>query len=301
VTNFEKIAYNIIKSFFLFIGIIPPRIAVELSGIIGRIWFVADRKHREITINNMTLAFGNEKKKPVIHDLARKVFINTCMIIFEIGWSLRLDKKDIENKIKIEGLSNLRAAHDKGKGVLILTGHLGNWELGIAALALTGYTGSIIGRPLDFKPLGKFVTDSRKRFGAEMIPTSASMRKVLRSLDQGKIVIVLLDQNVDWYDGVFVNFFGRRACTNKGLALLARKTGAPVLPVFMVRDRASFRGEICKEIPLVKTDDKIKDIEINTQNYNDIIEGYVRRYPDQWFWVHQRWKTRPYQPWPREQ
>jgi KDO2-lipid IV(A) lauroyltransferase len=267
----------------------------------GRIWFAVDRKHREIAINNMTLAFGDEKKQPEILDLARKVFINIGRIVFEIGWSLRHDKKDIENNIKIEGLSNLKAAHDKGRGVLILTGHMGNWELGITALAMTGYTSSIIGRPLDFRALDKFMIESRNRFGAEMIPTSGSMRKVLRSLDQGRIVVVLLDQNVDWYDGVFVNFFGRSACTNKGLALLARKTGAPVVPVFMVRDGSSFTGECGKEIPLVKTDDKTKDIEINTQNYNDVIESIVRRYPDQWFWVHQRWKTRPYQPWPREQ
>ncbi|MBT3312767.1 MAG: lysophospholipid acyltransferase family protein [Desulfobacterales bacterium] len=274
---------------------------IVLSGFIGQLWFIIDRKHREITIDNMTRAFGREKNQSEIHDLARKVFSNICLIIFEMGWFVRLNKKEIVKKIKIEGLSNLRAAYEKGKGVLIVTAHLGNWEVGTAALSKTGYPGSIIGRPMDFKPFDKFVSEARKRFEVELIPSVGSMRKVLNNLGQGRIVVVLLDQNVDWYNGVFVDFFGRPACTNKGLALLARKTGAPVVPVFMVRDRSLFRGEIGKEIPLVKTADKIKDIEINTQNYNDIIETYVRRYPEQWFWVHQRWKTRPYQPWPKEQ
>jgi len=127
------------------------------------------------------------------------------------------------------------------------------------------------------------------------------MRKILQNLKQGGLIGILMDQNVDWYEGVFVDFFGRRACTNKGLALLALKTRAPVIPIFLVREKTGFRVEIGEEIPLVKTGDKIKDIEANTQQYNNAIEAFVRRYPDQWFWVHQRWKTRPYWPWPRRE
>jgi KDO2-lipid IV(A) lauroyltransferase len=126
------------------------------------------------------------------------------------------------------------------------------------------------------------------------------MRKVLGILKQGEVIVMLMDQNVDWYEGVFVDFFGRRACTNKGLALLARKTEAPVVPVFLIRKESGFIVEIGQEVPLIKTGDKTKDIEANTQQYNKIIEDIIRRYPDQWFWVHQRWKTRPYQPWPKK-
>jgi len=111
---------------------------------------------------------------------------------------------------------------------------------------------------------------------------------------------MLMDQNVDGYEGVFVDFFCRKAFTNKGLALLARKTEAPVVPVFLIRKESGFIVEIGKEVPLIKTDDKTKDIEANTQQYNKIIEDIIRRYPDQWLWVHQRWKTRPHQPWPKK-
>jgi KDO2-lipid IV(A) lauroyltransferase len=106
---------------------------------------------------------------------------------------------------------------------------------------------------------------------------------------------------VDWYEGVFADFFGRRACTNSGMALLALKTGAAVVPVFLARQGSGFVAEFGEELLLVRTGDKRKDIETNTQKYNHVLESIIRRYPEQWFWVHQRWKTKPYQPWPRVQ
>ncbi|MGA7145389.1 MAG: lysophospholipid acyltransferase family protein, partial [Desulfobacterales bacterium] len=125
-------------------------------------------------------------------------------------------------------------------------------------------------------------------------------RTIIRCLNRGEMVALLMDQNVDWYEGVFVDFMGHRACTNKGLALLALKTGAPVVPCFMIREKKGFRAEFGPEISTLKTGDKQKDIEVNTQEYNKIIENVIHRYPDQWFWIHQRWKTKPYQPWPRK-
>ena len=112
------------------------------------------------------------------------------------------------------------------------------------------------------------------------------------------MVALLMDQNVDWYEGVFVDFMGHRACTNKGLAFLALKTEAPVIPVFLIREKKGFKAEFGPEIPTLKTGDKQKDIEANTREYNRVIENVIHRYPDQWFWIHQRWKTKPYQPWP---
>ena len=109
-----------------------------------------------------------------------------------------------------------------------------------------------------------------------------------------------MDQNVDWYDGVFVDFFGRRACTNKGMAVLALLSGAPVLPVFLLREKGGYRAVFGPPMPLRRTGDRIRDIEDNTAAYNRAIESFVRRYPEQWFWAHRRWKTRPYRPWPRQ-
>ncbi|MBW2193548.1 MAG: lysophospholipid acyltransferase family protein, partial [Deltaproteobacteria bacterium] len=192
------------------------------------------------------------------------------------------------------------AAHDKGRGVLALTAHFGNWELLSVVGAMSGYPLAVLYRPLDFKPLDRFFVKLRTRFGGKMIPQKRALREVLRSLRKREIMVLLMDQNVDWYEGVFVDFMGRRACTNKGLALIALKSKAPVVPVFLVRQGEQFTAKILPEIPLIKTGDKTKDVEENTARYNAAIASFLYQYPEQWFWVHQRWKTRPYHPWPRE-
>ena len=297
--DLQKIAYRVIKILFKLIGLIPRKLAFRLGNLMGQILFLADRKHRKIALNNLTRAFGHEKNPYEIRILARRVFKNLGQIIFEIGWSLRLESKDFQKYFNIQGLSNYTNAYEKGRGVLLLTAHMGNWELLSIIMAMAGYPVSVLYRPLDFFLLDRLFAMIRGRFGAELIPSAQSMRKILRSLKHGKVVGMLMDQNVDWYEGVFVDFFGHRACTNKSMALLARRTEAPVVPVFLVREKSGFMAEFGSEIPLIKTEDIRKDLEANTQQYNRIIEDFVRRYPDQWFWVHQRWKTKPYCQWPR--
>jgi KDO2-lipid IV(A) lauroyltransferase len=184
--------------------------------------------------------------------------------------------------------------------VLALTAHFGNWELLTVSAALLDIPLGILYRPLDFKPIDRFFVNLRTRFGAKVIPQKRALREILRSLGGGEIIALLMDQNVDWYEGVFVDFMGRRACTNKGLALIALKSEAPVVPVFMVRRRNGFTTIFLPEIPLIKNGDKTRDIEENTAQYNKVIASFLHQYPEQWFWLHQRWKTRPYHPWPRE-
>ncbi|MBW2036473.1 MAG: lysophospholipid acyltransferase family protein [Deltaproteobacteria bacterium] len=296
----EKLFYMIINTFFSWLGNFSLTAGQRIGSLLGLLLFICDSKHRNIAIDNLTHAFGREKGPEEIRDLAQRVFRNLGCILFEIAWSLKLSERDFPRYFDIKGLSNLKKAYEKGKGVLVLTGHVGNWELLTIVAGMTGYPLSIVVRPLDFSPLNEFFVRVRSRFGARLIPKQHSMRAVLRSLKRGEMVAVLLDQNVDWYDGVFVDFFGRPACSNKGLALLALHTGAPVVPVFLVRDRLCLKAEFGPEMRLIQTGDETKDIEANTQQYTKAIESVIRRHPDQWFWVHQRWKTRPYQPWPRK-
>jgi KDO2-lipid IV(A) lauroyltransferase len=295
----ERTIHKLLKALFWLLGLIPRQISFHLANIIGKIGFLVDRKHREITINNLTRSYGIEKKSDEIRRLALQVFQNLTQILFELGWSLHLEEKDFPTYFKVHGLSNLQAALSKKKGLLILTAHVGNWELLTIIACMTELPTQIVYRPLDFSPLDRFISQTRMRFGCKLISTRKSMMRILRALKQGDSVAILMDQNVDWYEGVFVDYFGRLACTNKGLALLALRTRSPVVPVFLVRDSHGFRAEILEEVPLIDTGDKTKDLEANTQQYNETIEAFVRRYPNQWFWVHQRWKTPPYHPWPR--
>ncbi len=289
----ENLLYKMIYAAFTVFGLVPRKTAVVLSRIFGRIWFAVDRRHREVAIENLTLAFGSQMGAADIRKLARRNFANLSMILFEVGWSMRIKEADVNRYFRIYGLENLQAAVKNHKGVLVLTAHIGNWELLIMLAAMVGFPMSAIYRPLDFAPLDRFFVELRSRFGARMHPKVRAMRKVLRSLKSNELVGILLDQNTGGQSAVFADFFGKPAGTNKGLALLARETMAPVIPAFLVREGDGYRAEFGPMIPLVKTDDKTKDIEANTAKYNQVLENFIRRYPEQWFWVHRRWKTRP--------
>jgi len=296
----EKIAVGVFETLFKLLGFFPRTWTLGMADFLGGMLFYVDKKHRGIAMDNLTYAFGHEKTPEEIEKIARQVFINLVKVVFEVGWSLHLKESQFAEHFKIDGYHHIKNAYEKGKGVLALTAHFGNWELLTVIAAMIKFPINIVVRPLDFKPLDHFIFNLRTRFGGKIIPKERSIHTIIRSLDRGEMVALLMDQNVDWYEGVFVDFMGHRACTSKGLALFALKTGAPVVPVFMVREKSGFRAEFGPEIFTVKTGDRQKDIETNTQEYNRVIENFIRLYPDQWFWVHQRWKTKPYQAWPKK-
>lgn len=296
----DKVSYGLIRQFFNLLGLASKSTAERLSTLLGHLVFRLAGRHRRIALDNLLRAFGGEITPGQAREITRRVFVNLVRILFEIGWLLRLDPRDARRQIRLDGWDRLTRQLRRGKGALVLLAHAGNWELLSAMVLFAPTPVNVLYRPLDYKPLDRFFRDLRSRFGATPISTRRSAREVIRALKRGEVVGILMDQNVDWYEGVFVEFFGRRAATNKGFALLALKTGAPVLPAYLIREAQGYRVAIWPEIPLIRTGDRTKDIEANTQQYNDAIERFVRRHPDQWFWVHQRWKTRPYQPWPRQ-
>lgn len=298
MNTFNDFLTALITTLFRMIGRIPGPIADSLAQSGARLWFRIDKKHRNIAIDNLTRAFGHEKSQEQIRLIAFQSFYNIMRIPFEIGWSDGMTLPELYQYAEMRGLHHIQAALAKGKGVLALTAHMGNWELLPSVAPMAGFSADIIYRPLDFSPLDAFFLRLRTRFGAGLIPNAHAMRKILRQLKNGHVVAMLMDQNVDWYEGVFVEFFNHRACTNKGFALLALKTRAPVVPIFMLRNQNRFIIEFCAELELVQTGDRAHDIEANTLRYNQAIEAVIRRYPEQWFWVHQRWKTRPFCSWP---
>ncbi len=282
------------------IGCLPRETGLRIGSVIGRLLFAFDKKHRKIAIDNISRAFRWQPQSDEVQRIARQVFNNLGIMIFEIAWTTRLSPDVLGQHFKISGREHYYRAVEKGKGVLLLTAHMGNWELFTVIAHMAGIPANVVYRPLDSQTLDDAVKQIRCRFGAELIPTKRAIFKIVRALKKNESVAMLMDQNVDWYNGVYVDFFGRRACTNKGMAVLALRTEAPVVPIFMLREGAGFRAEVYPEIPLIKTGDNRKDVELNTEKYNQAIEKIVRQYPDQWFWVHQRWKTRPYCAWPRE-
>jgi KDO2-lipid IV(A) lauroyltransferase len=288
--------FLIVQGFFL-IGLIPRTTAVHAANWLGRLWFAADRRHREIAVSNIGRVFGGQMTPQQIRAMARSVFCSLVRIVFEIGWSLRLNHTDIRKHFRFSGMHHLQAALGEKKGVLVLTGHIGNWELLPLAMGQVGLPVSAMYRPLEFEPLDRFFISQRSRYGARLLAKRRAMRGMLSALHNNELIGMLLDQNARVKDGVFVDFFGSPACTGKGMALLARRTGAPVVPVFLVRENGHYRVECHPALPKIQTRDKTKDIEAATALYNKVIEDMIRRYPQQWFWVHHRWKTKPFKPW----
>ncbi|MBI3755690.1 MAG: lysophospholipid acyltransferase family protein [Deltaproteobacteria bacterium] len=271
----------------------PLGLSLFFGMALGRLGFYLDKKHRKIILNNLKTAFGQEKSDDEMDLIARKVFENlgmNFMEFFRLPW---LKEQGLNGYVECEGFENFKKAYDKGKGVIFLTGHFGNWELMAIFYALKNYPVDIVVRDLDSPIVDEFVRWVRAKAGNRIVAKGRSMRELIRTLSKGGIVGILLDQNVTWSEGVFVYFFNKLACTNKGAALLAAASGAAVVPTFIIRHGKKHRVVIGEEVAIKNTGDRTADQLANTALFTKIIEDFVRKYSEQWFWLHQRWKSRP--------
>ncbi len=299
---FDRALYRLIRCIFLLLGRIDPDRAGRIADRIGGIWFALDGRHRKVTMGNLSAAYGDGLSPEATRRMARRVFCHICRIVFEIGWSMHLGERRFVKHFRIYGADHIRAARKKDRGVLILTAHIGNWELLIAAAAMMGIPVSAVYRPLDLAALDLFFSDTRSRSGARLYPKKEAMRGILRGLRNNEAVGILLDQHAGSSVGVPADFFGRPASTNMGLALMARRTGAPVIPAFLVREKDGLYSVLFEpEVPFINTGDSRRDILENTQLYNRALESVIRKYPEQWFWVHRRWKLKNTQSAPQRQ
>ncbi len=288
----DIIIYYIIFHAFALLGRIPRKMAFRLAQWIGRLWFAVDMRHRKVAIENLSMVYGATMSPFEIRHLARRVFCNLSNIVFEIGWSLYLNDARLRKYFRFQGMHHLNAAEKKRKGVLILTAHIGNWELLMRAAGMIGFSVSAVYRPFDFKPLDMFFAHLRSSSGTKLFPKTKAMRKIMRSLKNNELVGILLDQHAGRAAGIPVDFLGIEAGTSKGLALLAKSTGAPVIPAFLVREEGFYSIMFGQELTFIETGDNDFDLRENTRLYNQMIEAIILKYPEQWFWVHRRWKTR---------
>jgi KDO2-lipid IV(A) lauroyltransferase len=272
---------------------VPLRWRINIFTALFLAFYHVSPRRRRIALDNLKCAFP-EKPTVEIILIAKGVYRNMAVIaaeFFDIPW---LTKDGIRERIEVEGLEYCVEALKQNRGLLMVSAHFGNWELQAIAFSLLFQPLLFLYRPLDNLFLEHLVTSVRSSTGNRPLSKKNSMRQMLLTLKANGIVGLLIDQNWSWQEGVFVDFFGRPACTSDGLARLALHTGAPVIPAFMVRlENGKYRLVIREAVELINTGRRKKDVLINTQNFTRIIEDLVRKYPDQWFWVHQRWKTRP--------
>lgn len=249
---------------------------------------------RRTAMFNLRLAFPDwtdAKRKQVIRGMIRQV----GWMAGEFSQFPKYTRENIERVVVFDGFENFDAARQRGKGVLFLTGHMSAWELAPFAHALYGYPLHFLVRPVANPRVDALINAYRCRSGNQPIEKNLSARSILKVLGAGGTVGILADHNTTLEEGVFAGFFGVRASTTSGIARIARHTDAAVVPGFLCWDEArrKYRLRFEPAVELVRSENEESDVAKNTQRFTTVIEDYIRAYPDQWLWVHKRWKTRP--------
>jgi KDO2-lipid IV(A) lauroyltransferase len=290
----NHVMLKLIDSAMNLMSCIPFKAAQSVGKALGGIAYHIPMSRKYVALENIRKSFPHMTEAEAKR-LLRHVFIHFGRVFLEIPHIRKLTQRNLVDYVDFAGEENLQKALSKRKGVLILAAHFGNWELMCAAVSLEQGRVAVVARPLDFAPMDRVINGLRSRFGAMIIPHKGAARRIIGALREKMLVGILLDQKEDWYQGAFVPFFGRWACTNKGLAVLALRTGAPVVPAFSVRQKnGKYKVIFEKEVELQRTGDKIRDVEDNTESFTRTIETYVRKNPDHWFWFHKRWSTKNY-------
>lgn len=290
--NPERLQYQILKMTAGIFSLVPPFFSERLSDTMGRIWLTIDKRHANIALENIANAYGKTLSKDELYLLRKKHFVQFARLAFDIPRVQRLKKSNINDFISVDGLANLKSAFKQGRGVMLITAHMGNWELmAVSVPLLIGMPLNVIARPLDYRPLGRLATEIRERTGNRVLDkfdAGGTMRKLLAA--KGNVGI-LLDQKASGGQAVDVPFFGRPALTNKVAALLALRYDPVVVPVFNWRmDDGRYKVVFVKPVRLTRSGDASVDIIENTARFNKIMEKYVRMAPANWFWTHRRWR-----------
>ncbi|HEY0759425.1 MAG TPA: lysophospholipid acyltransferase family protein [Acidisarcina sp.] len=290
----SRLEYAAVVALVKLLGWPPRNIARQLGAAVGFIALRFVPRLRRVGLRNLQLAFPDkpeEERELILSGLYR----NLGWLLAEFCQMPRYTVEEARSFVRYEGLQHYLTAREAGKGVLILTGHLGAWELSSFFHSLMGYPMSMVIRRLDNPAVDDLVNGIRCLHGNRVLHKNEFARGLLSAMRAGETVGILMDTNMTPPQGVFVDFFGRPACTASGMARVAGKTGAAVLPGFMLWEahEGKYVLHFGEPLRLISTGDDEADAVANTALFTRTIEDYIRRYPEQWLWVHRRWKTRP--------
>lgn len=290
-TTFEYLAARAVLST---LGVLPRSLSIAAGRGLGRTAYLLSGKLRRTAGRNLELAFpelgADEKQR-----LLRGCFDSLGRQLGVFSQLSRVTPEELARIVDCEGLEHLEAAQARGRGVILFTGHLGAWELSSFALSAFGRPLSFMVRRIDNDRIEEMVDSVRTRFGNQTVDKNAVSRTALRHLNAGGTLGMLPDVNMLAREGVFVDFFGTPASTTSMLAKLALRTGAAVVPIYVPWDaeRQRYVLRIEPELNVTHTGNDDDDIQQLTAQFMSSIEKIVRRYPEQWLWLHKRWKTRP--------
>jgi KDO2-lipid IV(A) lauroyltransferase len=285
----HALEYVIVRVLIAAARVTPDALVRAGGGLLGVAFYVVDGAHRRIANRNLAVAFPRRTPRER-RAIARRVFAHFGRLLVEILKFGTLSSEAMLARVEFEGEERARLAYAQGKGVLFVTGHFGFWELHAMVHPLRMQPIGVLARALDNQRLNGVLEGIRQRTGNTVIYRQGTIRRVMRMLQAGQGVAVLIDQHIQGHDAVLVDFFQRPAATTSTVAALALRTGAPVVPVFALpigRGRYRMIYEHPVEPPAPDSDDAVRDF---TQRCTDVLEMYVRRSPDLWLWMHRRWR-----------
>ena len=290
----EWVEYAAVWAIVKVLGALPRGVARGFAATVARILYALLPRLQRTAEFNLRLAFPEwdaARRRDVIRGMVR----NLGWLAAEFARMPRYTRENIEDVVILDGHENFLEGQRRGKGVLYLTGHIGAWELSSFAHALYGFPLHYMARPLDNARVDGLVNRYRCLSGNQPIFKNESARTLLKILKEAGTVGILADQNTMPEEGVFVDFFGKSACTTTGIARVALHTDAAVVPGYAVWDESirKYRLRFEPAVELLRTGETERDVFVNTQKFAKVIEEIIRKYPVQWVWVHARWKTRP--------
>jgi KDO2-lipid IV(A) lauroyltransferase len=290
----NKAIYIFIRTAITFVMKMERGTAIKFFETFGKLGYYLAASERKKTIKHLTMVFGNQDPDIRIEQMAKDVFLNLARNMVDAIRLQKYDAKSIDSLVSAKGLGKIDRALENGRGLLLLTGHLGNWELLGAYLAFKGYPLHVVGAPIYDPRLDELIIRNRQHSGARYIARGASAsKKILRALRSNEILGLLIDQDSKKFEGVFVDFMGKEAYTPVGPVLLAMKTNAVLMPITIhMREDYHHVIDVGDEIELEVTGDKNHDLLVNTQRCSKAIEKIIFQQPTQWVWMHDRWKTK---------
>jgi len=284
------ILYLLFQFFYFLVLLLPDKLRYYLGKLFGKFAYYITPERREIVYNNMKKSFKDKYSEEKLKKMTKEVYYNTGLILVEFILLKKLNKDNLKDFIEIKGEENLKKAYEKNNGVIIYGAHFGNWELMGSAISLLGYPLNAIAREQANSYFNRKINKIRRNKGVKIIPKGISVRKVYEAFKKGECVFILGDQDAK-NKGWKMNFFDRPSSTFSGAVQMASRTGAIIVPTFLVR-KGWRKYELTFYPPKEVSEDAQKEVKKQIlQNLVDLTEEIIREYPTQWFWLHRRWKT----------
>ena len=287
--------YYLIRLGIWIVNGLPRKVALCFASFAGWCFFYLVARQRKKILRNLRLAWKEEKTEKEIRRIARKVLQNLAMTAVDVIRFPKMTKESLREWIHYEDeFSRINRILDEGKGVIILTAHIGNWELLAASFGVMGYHGAVVGRRIYYEKYNQLVVKLRESVRVRTLYRDGSPKDILKVLKANQILGMLADQDVDSIEGVFVDFFGQTAYTPVAPVKLAMAAETVIVPGFVIREGDHYRLILEEPItPEITQGNKQEAVQKYTERWSAIVEKYIRKYPEQWVWMHDRWKTRP--------